>query len=214
MLEFGEIRVDLARRQIWSGSEELHLSPKALDLLAHLIANRPRAVSKQELHEALWQGTFVSDASLPALVAELRRTLHDSPRKPRFVRTLHRFGYAFGAEVTESGEGMALDRGRLGMLVWDQGRLYLAAGEKILGREVFGAVTADTATISRRHARLVVSDAGAVLEDLGSKNGTCLRGARINRPVHLADGDRVVLGSFALTFRWLAGDQTTQTRGA
>ena len=69
----------------------------------------------------------------------------------------------------------------------------------------------DAPTVSRRHARIVVSDGGAVLEDLGSKNGTFLKGRRLTAPVSLCDGDVIVLGQLPVTFRALAAGGPTRT---
>ncbi len=67
----------------------------------HLLARRPHACRKQELHDRLWPDSFVSEATLASLVAEIRTALRDKARKPRFVRTVHGFGYAFCGEVRE-----------------------------------------------------------------------------------------------------------------
>ena len=83
-------------------SRDASLSPKAFDLLVLLVENRPRALTKSELHERLWPDTFVVDANLSNLVAELRKALEDDAREPRFVRTVHRHGYAFAADVAEA----------------------------------------------------------------------------------------------------------------
>ena len=57
------------------GAAIVHVTPKAFDLLQLLIEQAPRVVEKRELHERLWRGTFVSDATLVGLVKELRRGL-------------------------------------------------------------------------------------------------------------------------------------------
>ena len=84
-----------------------HLSPKAFELLRMLVEHRPRALSKQELHEHLWPATFVSEVESGRVsIAELREALGDIARQPRFIRTAHRFGYAFcgdAIEVPDSG---------------------------------------------------------------------------------------------------------------
>ena len=66
-------------------------------------------------------------------------------------------------------------------------------------------------SVSRRHARLVVTADGAVLEDLGSKNGTFARGVRLTGPAPLADGDLVGFGSLTLTFHDRPPLMTTET---
>jgi DNA-binding winged helix-turn-helix (wHTH) protein len=79
---------------LWSGQPR-HLSPKAFRLLEALVSTRPRAWSKSELQDLLWPKTAVVEANLPNLVAEVRAVLEDDPRRPQYVRTIHRYGYGF-----------------------------------------------------------------------------------------------------------------------
>src|SRR5205085_12150560 len=67
----GEIVVDGDARQLRVHGEAVHVSSKAFDLLCLLIENRPRALSKQQIHDRLWPDTFVGEASLPVLIREL-----------------------------------------------------------------------------------------------------------------------------------------------
>ena len=96
-VHFGEFTLDTDRRQLLKGDAQRHLSPKAYELLRLLIENRPRALSKAELHERLWPSTFVSESTLSSLVAEVRDGLGEKAESARFIRTAHRFGDAFGA---------------------------------------------------------------------------------------------------------------------
>src|SRR5262245_40061063 len=98
-ITFGDCRLDLGARRLFRGALEVHLSPKAFDLLKALVENRPRALSKTELLKCVWPGTFVSDASLARAVSEIREGVCDSAHDPRVVRTVHGYGYAFVAEV-------------------------------------------------------------------------------------------------------------------
>jgi pSer/pThr/pTyr-binding forkhead associated (FHA) protein len=66
-------------------------------------------------------------------------------------------------------------------------------------------------SVSRRHARLVVTAEGTVLEDCGSKNGTFLGGERVTSPVALADGDAIHIGSLLVTFHVQALIMSTDT---
>ena len=75
---FGRFVLDCDTRQLLRDGSEVHLSPKAFELLAILLANQPRAVSKTELQERLWPSTFVEETNLAGLVAEIRRALGDS----------------------------------------------------------------------------------------------------------------------------------------
>ena len=201
--------LDLATRQLLKGTTEVRLSPKAFDLLQLLIDNRTRALSKSELHDRLWPATFVTDANLAVLVAELRSALHDQPGAPKFVRTVRRFGYAFCGHIS-SASGVPTTA-RTCWLVWNGREIALHDGDNIIGRDPGATVRLDLPSVSRRHARIVVSSDGAVVEDLGSKNGTLLRQDRITSPVRLADLDELQVGSQRLTVRILAGDVITQT---
>jgi pSer/pThr/pTyr-binding forkhead associated (FHA) protein len=86
----------------------------------------------------------------------------------------------------------------------------LKDGEHILGRgHDPGSFESDT--VSRRHARILVSDGRATLEDLGSKNGTFIGDRLVTSPQALTDGDAIRLGSVHLTFRAATGGPSTRT---
>ena len=209
-LGFGDLILDIGTRQLLRGAEELRLSPKAFELLKLLVEERPRAISKNDLIERLWPDTFVAEANLPSLVAEIREVTGDSAEEPRFIRTIRRFGYAFCATVTDVSAGGSLEGPPLGSWLMCEGRqIRLAEGENIIGREPEAAVWLDFSTVSRRHARIVISGDSATLEDFGSKNGTHLRGERISTSVHLVDGDEIRIGSVVLTFRMPARPGST-----
>ena len=96
---FGPFTLDLATRQLTAAGQAIHLEPKAFELLSALVLERPKAISKADLQERLWPGTFVAEANLSNLVAEIRAALGDPARAPKFVRTAHGFGYAFCGEA-------------------------------------------------------------------------------------------------------------------
>ena len=206
-IQIGECTFDSMRREVRRGAEPVHLSPKAFDLLGVLLERRPRAVGKAELFERLWPNTFVTEASLAGLVAEIRREIGDDARDPRYLRTVHGFGYAFSAD----GVAMAADEDSIFRLIWGVREVPLSGGENVLGREPSAAVTIDDATVSRHHARIVIDRGRAKLEDLGSKNGTWLRGTRIAESRALSDGDEIRIGSVPMTFRCFAAEKPTET---
>ena len=208
---FGGYCLDLATRQLLHGKTEVRLSPKAFDLLHVLVDNRTRAVSKAELHDRLWPDTFVTDANLAVLVAELRSALHDRPGAPKFVRTVRGFGYAFCGQISGAVDVPASRR--TCWIVWSGREIALHDGDNIIGRDPGATVRLDRPSVSRRHARIVVSSKGAVVEDLGSKNGTLLRKDRITGAARLADLDELQVGSVRLTVRILSGSAVTQTAG-
>jgi DNA-binding winged helix-turn-helix (wHTH) protein len=209
-IRLGEVTFDSESRQLLHGPREIHLSPKGFDLLRMLIEARPRVLTKIELHQRLWPDTFVSDTNLASLIAEIRVALGDSARQPRFIRTAQRVGYAFCGPGQESIETPALGSSRFCWLIKDGRRVALNPGVNFLGRESEDGICLDSHTVSRRHARISVSEGGAVLEDLGSKNGTFVRGESVTQPVALADGDEIRVGSVVLRFR-SASDSSTAT---
>jgi DNA-binding winged helix-turn-helix (wHTH) protein len=199
-LRFGDCEFDPDTREVFRGGKPIHVSPKAFALLAALIERRPKAISKDELHKLLWPDTFVSDANLPNLVAELREALGDDAHEPRIIRTVPRFGYAFRAETSGEIASSATSGFRL---IWGDREIALRRGENVIGRDDAAALWIDDDLVSRRHARIVVDEKGAVLEDLGSKNGTRLRGKRIRSPARLADEDLITIGPASMIFRVL-----------
>ncbi len=207
-IQIGECTFDSVRREVRRGGESVHLSPKAFELLGVLLEHRPRALSKNELFERLWPNAFVTEASLAGLVAEIRREVGDDARDPKYLRTVHGYGYAFSAD----GVRAAADDEGIYRLIWGVREVPLAGGENVLGRESSAAVSIDDATVSRHHARIVIDQGRAVLEDLGSKNGTWLRGARIATSQALADGDQIRIGSVPMTFRCFAAERPTETQ--
>jgi DNA-binding winged helix-turn-helix (wHTH) protein len=213
-IEFGEFMLDWDSRQLLCGGSPVHLSPKGLELLKVLLDRRPRALSKTELLERLWPRTFISDATLTSLVAEVRRSIGDDPRQARFVRTVQRFGYAFCGVATDYGSPSTVHTGnRVSCWVsWDFGQVALREGENILGRDRNVAVWLDSIDVSRRHARISISAGEAMLEDLASRNGTFVRGERITSPLNLVNGDQIELGSILVTFRIVPSDASTESR--
>jgi DNA-binding winged helix-turn-helix (wHTH) protein len=212
-IHFGEFALDRDTRQLFRGDEELHLGPKAFDFLDFLLSQKPRVVPRERIRDRLWPGTFISESTLATVVNEVRAALGDDPKRPRFIRTVRGHGYAFFGE-TVSGVSEAPRSPRRGVsfrLVLDDREVALHEGENLLGREEEGVLWIDAPTVSRRHARIVVAGGSAVLEDLGSKNGTHLKGVRLTAPVPLADGDEIWLGQVPLTFRVLAAGGPTRT---
>jgi DNA-binding winged helix-turn-helix (wHTH) protein len=210
-LAFGDCVFDSGTREVSRGGRVLDLPPKAFALLELLIARQPNAVSKEKIHERLWPGTFVSDASVANQVAELRAALGDDARRPTVIRTVHRFGYAFVAGARRGSAAVPVCR-----LLWDGREIHLSAGENVIGREEDVAVWIDDSAVSRRHARIVVEAAGAWLEDLRSKNGTHLNGGKLRSIARLADRDEIRIGPARLVFRVYrrAGSTATASESA
>jgi pSer/pThr/pTyr-binding forkhead associated (FHA) protein len=97
-------------------------------------------------------------------------------------------------------------------LEWDKRRFPLAAGEHVIGRDAGVEVRLDASTVSRRHAKLIVTAEGTVLEDFGSKNGTFRGEARVIAPLQLVDDDAIRFGSLLVTFHVRAPMMSTDTQ--
>jgi DNA-binding winged helix-turn-helix (wHTH) protein len=209
---FGDFTLHSATRQLLLHDEEVHLSPKAFDLLTVLLANRARAISKAELQQRLWPTTFVEETNLAGLVTEIRRALHDPAANPLFVRTVYGFGYRFIGEVSigQAETQSEPDRQRL-YLVFERREMMLMDGANVIGRAPDATIQIDSPGVSRYHARILVSGGGATLEDAESKNGTYLNGNRITASAVLSDGNEIRLGSVALTFRIASATGPTAT---
>jgi DNA-binding winged helix-turn-helix (wHTH) protein len=207
-LTFVDCVFDSGTREISRGGRIAPISPKAFRLLEVLIERRPNAVPKEQLHELLWPNTFVADANLANLVAELRSALGDDPQKPHVVRTVPRFGYAFcaAAEPVSSGPGRFV----VFKLIWSGREIALDPGENVLGRDPLCAACIDVGSVSRRHARIFVSGDSATLEDLGSRNGTFLMGEAVGSLRTLSDGDRLRFGTVEMTIRRFVGGVPTE----
>jgi DNA-binding winged helix-turn-helix (wHTH) protein len=190
---FGGCRLDLDSRRLYRDGRDVHLTPKAFELLKLLIEYRPKAMAKAELMDRIWPGIYVTEDGLPRLVNEIRTAIGDPPRDPKWLRTIHGFGYAFADEADASAATAP-------KLTWGSREFRLPAGETIIGRDPDVRISIDGSIVSRRHARLTVTARSAVLEDLGSKNGTYVGATRIDGPYTLSDGDEIRVGEFTLTF--------------
>lgn len=104
---FGDLAIDCERRQLVRGGKEAHLSGKAFALLELLLQRRPNAVKHAEIIRHLWPDTFVSPSNLATLVQEIRNALGDDARRPRFVKTIFAYGYAFIGEDDDAHESAA-----------------------------------------------------------------------------------------------------------
>ena len=209
---FGPFVLDRSTRQLTREGHARHLSPKAFLLLDALVQARPAVLSKTDLHALLWPDTFVAEANLSNLIAEVRQALDDHASTPSFIRTAHRVGYAFIGEAA-AGDAPSPDRSApcVCWLEWGRRRFPLKCGTHVIGRDAEADVQLDAATVSRRHARIVVTPAGVRLEDLASKNGTFRGPSRVDRPVALADGDDVRIGALHVTVHLRRTSSATAT---
>jgi DNA-binding winged helix-turn-helix (wHTH) protein len=201
----GAFLFDADRRLLVARGGAVALSLLEYELLAILASRRPRAVSKEDIQQALWPRTAVAETSLTTLVRDLRLKLRQKGREGP-IRTVHGFGYALETPADPSAPAPRLLRGR--------SEIRIVSADLVLGREPGHPGSIDDASVSRRHARIVWDGAAVVLTDLGSKNGTYVRGKRISEPVALKDGDELRFGLVTFTYRAApAGASTTKTVG-
>ena len=209
-LRFGDCVFDPDTREVLRAGKPVPMPPKVFQLLELLILERPKAMAKATLHERLWPDTFVTDANLANLVADLREALGDDARRPHIIRTVQRFGYAFQAEARPDGDPARTPS--VFRLVWGDREISLVEGVNVLGRDREAVAWIDVYSVSRQHARIVVAGDDATLEDLGSKNGTFLRGDPVRGAMPLADGDEIRIGTAVMTLRRFSGVSTQTAR--
>ena len=212
---FADFVLDSETRQLLRAGAEIHLSPKAFDLLCALVARRPNVVSKADLFGQIWPDTFVVDGNLNVLISEIRRAMSEDAQSPQFIRTAHGVGYAFcGAATDLSSPGHVHEEPHTRCwLVWKDRTFVLTAGDNVIGRDPGCNVWLDHSGVSRRHARIRVADEmkHAVLEDLKSTNGTFVGLKQVTAQTALADGDVIKLGPVKLKFRsW--SDEPSRTK--
>lgn len=205
---FGAFEVDAGPRQLRRDGKPIHLTPKAFDFLLLLIEEAPHVVRKDDLHRRLWPDTFVVDATLVSVVKEVRRALDDHGAVSPIIRTAHRVGYAFAAPIDRP---VVSDSSVSRWLVVGGRRIGLTGVEHIVGRDPASSIHLDAVGVSRRHARILLRERNAVLEDLGSKNGTTVNGHPLDGSVTLRDDDEIRIGPVVVLYKCSARGQSTET---
>lgn len=104
---FGAFRLDPDRFEMTAGESPVRLEPQVLALLIHLVRNKDRMVSKDEIVAAVWNGGIVSDASITSRIRSARQAVGDDGDRQEIIRTIHGRGYRFIAEVTEPPASLA-----------------------------------------------------------------------------------------------------------
>ena len=211
-IRFEDCVFDSDTREVLRSGRAAPLTPKALCLLELLIRERPKAVERRRIQKELWPGIWVSEANLPNVVAELRRVLGDEARRPRIIRTVRGFGYAFRADATSESAGASSVGDSVYRLIWGDREIALKLGENPIGRTEDSVVWVDDSSVSRHHARIRIDGSGAVLEDLGSKNGTLVGGEPVSASRRLADRDLIQVGPAHLVFRVFRRTGTTDSK--
>jgi adenylate cyclase len=124
---FEDYALDTDRRELHRGSDVVRVTAQVFDLLAYLIRNRDRVVSKDDLIAAVWDGRIVSDAALTTRLNVLRNSIGDSGEEQRLLKTLPRKGFRFVGAIREDA---GRDRPPAGDMVPEESRRALTLSDK------------------------------------------------------------------------------------
>ena len=102
-ISFGPFWLDLTNQCLWQGTRAISLRPKPFAVLKLLVENAGQLVTKQQVLETVWPGTYVSDAVLKDSIRQLREAFGDDAESPVYIETAHRRGYRFIAKVSRDG---------------------------------------------------------------------------------------------------------------
>jgi DNA-binding winged helix-turn-helix (wHTH) protein len=213
---FGPFLYDGANRCLLRDGVEVPLTHKARELLLLFLENPGRLLPRERIVEEVWGETAVTDDAVGFQIAKLRRALGD--HGDEFLRMVRRAGYRWHADVqieaaapNRRPRSVALPRDPRFRLLLEDREVQLLEGANVIGRDSQSALWIDDASVSRRHAQVVVASGVAHLEDLGSKNGTYLNGRRISRREPLENGDKIRVGVMDVVFRTLSRLATTRS---
>ena len=96
VIRFGEVEVDLDRRHITRGGQEINLTKQEYNLLTYFLNNADRALSRDAILNAVWGfESYPNTRTVDAHVVRLRQKLEPNPATPRHVLTIHGLGYRF-----------------------------------------------------------------------------------------------------------------------
>lgn len=194
---FGPFRLDPEAAELRRDEQRIELRAKCLHLLLYLVEKKGKLVSRETLLERLWSDVVVGQETLSRTVTEIRQALGDDADSPQYIETVPRQGYKFIAAVTRARRPSSPSVS----VVHSFKEYPLEEGEHVIGRGHDVAIRLYTPLISRHHARILVRGNGVTLEDLGSKNGTLVNGARVEGTVELRPGDTINVGGELLVVR-------------
>ncbi len=214
--QLGSWMVEPTLDRITCDGREVRLRPRAMDVLTALALAAGELVSKRSLIDEVWRTEFVSDHALTQVIAELRAALGDSAGSPTYIENIPRRGYRLVASVTPVVESAASDHcvSVPFKLETDNGSQSLTQGQNVIGRTGEADISLDKTEVSRCHAMITVQGTTAVIEDLGSKNGTYVNGRRLDGPATLNNGDEIWIGRSVARMRFLIEGEPTKTEAS
>ena len=104
---FGDYDIDVERRELRRAKTPVHVEPQVFDLLVHLVKNRDRVVSKDDLIASVWGGRIVSDSTLTSRINAVRNAVGDTGEDKKLIRTIARKGFRFVGAVHMQPSGQA-----------------------------------------------------------------------------------------------------------
>ena len=134
-IAFGRFRLDLANECLWQGARSISLRPKAFAVLKLLVENAGLLVTKQQVLDTVWPGTFVGDAVLKDNIRQLREALNDDAVSPTYIETSHRRGYRFIGRFSVSTKPTAKTHSRISPAKPNEVSASATPPREVLGRE-------------------------------------------------------------------------------
>jgi adenylate cyclase len=166
LYRFEDYGLDTDRRELYRGTSLISLEPKVFDLLAYVVENRERVVSKEDLIAAIWHGRIVSESALTTCINAARTAIADSGEAQRLIKTLPRKGIRFVGVVREEGKSVAASAdatpgpSRLSIPIADKPSIAVLPFTNMSGdpeRDYFSdGITADIITELSRFRELLV----------------------------------------------------------
>lgn len=212
---FGEFELDVAAFTLRRDGIPVPLEKIPMEVLVLLVEHAGTLVARDSIHAALWgSDVFVDrDAAINTAMRKIRKALGDDADRPRLVETVVGKGYRFVGPIVRETVDAEREVANCRLIRGTHG-FALQNGESLIGRDPSVHVFLDHPSVSRRHARILVTAGRVVLEDLNSRNGTYVDGLRITSPTELHDGTIIGVGPITLTFVSLSGVASTRPMSA
>lgn len=210
-VRFGDFELDVAAFTLRRGGTPVRLEKMPMEVLVLLVERAGTLVARDSIDAALWgSDVFVDrDAAINTAIRKIRKALGDDADRPQFVETVVGKGYRFAAPILRDMPDAARQVARYRLTRGTQ-TFMLRIGESVIGRDPDVDVFLDHPSVSRRHARISITAGHVVIEDLNSRNGTCVDGRGITSPTQLHDGFVIGVGPITLTFVSLSGIASTR----
>ena len=208
---FGDFELDVAAFTLRREGTPVRLEKIPMEVLVLLVEHAGTLVARDSIHAALWgSDVFLDrDAAINTAMRKIRKALGEDADRPRFVETVVGKGYRFVGPIvreTMDAERQVADY----RLTRGTHAFALQNGDNLIGRDPDVHVFLDHPSVSRRHARISITAGRVTLEDLNSRNGTCVDGRGITSPTELHDGTIIGVGPITLTFVSLSGVASTR----